>query len=243
MTDLSHLTFGEVAALAPKHDPGTCDRDGCGKCKPKGKSQAPAIKANPHNVSPPSKPSLPKHLNPDAIATELEKAARAIRASGQETWARFHDWQPAPRIPTFPGPDDEQDETGRPIRRERSSEDERERLENAQAGLYWTELAVVAPRLYDTAVRMTRLVDIANIPNRKGSVSNLQGCELCTQAGLKEGGKPIPFDHHSNVGERLSRDMYLCQPHYLYVQRHDHAPTAEQTRHWSATGTWKVKTR
>lgn len=232
----------EFPAYDPKvHDSDTCTRVPCGRCKPQGPPRAPAILPNPHDAAPPAAPFIPKHLNPFALASELERTARTLREAGQETWLRFDDWTPSPRIPTYPGPDDEQDEEGKPLRRLRSVDDERDRIEDAQAGRYWLELAALILRVDADSRRLCRLVEIANHPNRKGSVSNTQGCELCTQAGLKQNGQPVPFDHRSNVGERLPRDMFLCQPHYLYVQRHDHAPTAEQTRHWSATGTWKVK--
>lgn len=228
--------------IRPPHDPATCTRVPCGRCRPHESPQPPAILPNPHDAAPPPRPSIPKHLDPLALAAELEQTAKALRESGEKTWLRIHDWTPTPRIPTYPGPDDEEDEDGRPVRPPRSAEDERDRFEDVQAGRYWSELAAIVPRVDADTRRLRRLVAIANIPNRKGSVSNTQGCELCAQAGVKDNGKPVPFDHHSNVNERLPRDMFLCQPHYLYVQRHDHAPTSEQTRHWSATGTWKVKT-
>ena len=242
MSAIDRPEFADLALLRLPHNPATCTRVPCGQCKPPSRAQAPAILPNPHDAAPPRPAYIPPHLDPITLAGELEHAAKVLRASGQDTWQRLHDWTPAPRIPTYPGPDDEdEDEEGKPVRPVRSIEDERDHLEKAQASRYWSELATLVPRIDADTRRIRRLVEIANTPNRKGSVSNSQGCELCTQAGLKHNGQPVPFDHHSNVGERLPRDMFLCQPHYLYVQRHDHAPTAEQTRHWSATGTWKVK--
>lgn len=232
----------------PPHDPATCSRVPCGKCRVQAKPQAPAIPANPHDVSPPSRPSLPKHLDPIAIAEALEGAARALRKTGRPTWQRFHDWTPTPRIPAYPGPDDEQDEDGKVKRPARTIEDERERLEDAQAGKYWAELAATAPRIFADANRLARLVDIANHPNRKGAVSNVQGCELCAAAGLKDGKNPIPFDHHGSVAGRLLRDTYLCDGHYRVIYRHGDPsrpgafiPTADQTRRWWTTGTWRLK--
>ena len=228
--------------IRPPHNPETCTRVPCGRCRPHEAPKPPVILPNPHDAAPPAGPYIPKHLDPLALADELEQTAQALRKSGAKTWQRIHDWTPTPRIPTYPGPDDEEDEDGTPVRPPRSTEEERNRLEDAQASRYWSELAAIIPRVDADTRRLRRLVAIANVPNRKGSVSNAQGCELCTTAGVKANGQPVPFDHHSNVGERLPRNMFLCQPHYLYVQRHDHAPTCEQTRHWSATGTWKVKT-
>lgn len=232
--------FSDLALIRPPHNPETCTRVPCGRCKPSGPSQAPGIVPNPHNAAPPAPAYIPPHLNPLTLASELEETARLLREHGDKTWHRFDDWTPTPQIPTYPGPDD--DDEGQPVRRERSAEDERDRWERVQAGRYWSELTTVVPRVSADAHRLRRLVEIARHPNHKGSVSNSQGCELCTAAGLKQNGQPVPFDHRSNVGERLPRDMFLCQAHYLYIQRHDHAPTTEQTRHWSATGTWKVKT-
>jgi len=223
----------------PKHDPDTCQRQPCRRCQPPGVSAAPKVRDNPHDAAPSPRSSLPKDLDPISLAQTFEAAAKALRATGVVTWQRLHDWRPTPHIPTYPGPDDDGEQKQRPPR---SAAEEQDRLENAQASRYWTELSTTAPRARADAQRITRLCDIANHPNRKGSVSNTQGCELCTLAGLKQNGAAVPFDHRSNVGERLERDMFLCQPHYLYVQRHDHPPTTEQTRHWSTTGTWKVKT-
>lgn len=235
------MSVFETDLRAP-HNPETCTRVPCGRCKPKGTAQAPAILPNPHNAADPPPRPIPHHLDPLSLADALEQTAKALRESGETSWHKFNDWTPTPRIPTYPGPDDDEDPDGQPVRPTRSAEDERDRLEEAQAGRYWSEIATIVPRVDADTRRLKTLVAIATKPNRKGSVSNAQGCELCAAAGVKQNGQPVPFDHHSNVGERLPRNMYLCQPHYLYVQRHDHAPTNDQTRHWSATGTWKVKT-
>lgn len=216
----------------PLHDPETCTRVPCGRCKPPSPSRAPGIIPNPHNTQGPSKPTLPKSLDPDALVDELEPILRDFRKQGRDAGNLFADWTVRPRIPTFPEANDGH---------ERSIEDQRNHLENAKAAAYWSEWLTLLPRLRDDARRLKALMKIAGEPNRIGSVSNVQGCELCADSGVKQDGKPVPFDHRSNVGERLPRDMFLCQAHYLYVQRHDHAPTREQTRHWSTTGTWKVK--
>lgn len=68
-----------------------------------------------------------------------------------------------------------------------------------------------------------------------------KGCDLCTDARLEQDGAPIPWDHKGNVGGRLTRDLFLCGPHYYFVYNHGYEPTSDQTRHWWATGAWKIR--
>lgn len=68
-----------------------------------------------------------------------------------------------------------------------------------------------------------------------------KGCDLCTDAGLKQDGQPIPWEHKGNVAGRLPKDMHLCNAHYYFVYNRGYAPSSDQTRHWWTTGTWKVR--
>lgn len=234
----------------PPHDPSTCTREHCGRCNPPapGPASAPAIPSNPHGVGTPRRPVPRLAVDPDVLAGHMQKALDALRAGGDETWVRFDAWTHSPRIPTFANqPDDEPDEDGKPKRPTRSMEDERDRMLDAQAASYWGELSALVARLDPDLQRLKELVQIANQPRPHTPKALIQGCELCTAAGLKQGKEPIPFDHRGNVAGRLSRDMFLCDGHYRIIYRHGDptrpgwVPTSEQTRRWYATGTWRVK--
>jgi hypothetical protein len=65
-----------------------------------------------------------------------------------------------------------------------------------------------------------------------------KGCDQCTTAGRKVDGEPIPWEHpRTDVNGRLPRGMFLCDPHYRFVQKHGHLPTGKQEkRHASGLG-------
>lgn len=184
----------------------------------------------------------------DELASTLEKAAKALRSPAAGiAEGRFDDWTKRGRIPTYPGPDDDEapelgpDGKPKPKAPPVSTADaERDRLENEQAARYQDEWRTLKKRAEADALRIARLVEIGNPPRPKAAPDNMQGCELCTEAGLKKDGKVIPYEHTSNVGERLHRDKRLCTPHYDYIRKHDVEPSKDQTRHWWSHGTWKV---
>lgn len=76
--------------IRPPHDPDTCTREGCGRCRIQSKTKAPTIGVNPHDAdAPPAPPDatvhsigLPKHPDPFTIAAAFEEAAKAIRSRG-----------------------------------------------------------------------------------------------------------------------------------------------------------------
>lgn len=78
----------ELERLRPAHDPATCERGNCGRCRPAKATTAPPVGPNPHDASaPPPKPDptvrsigLPAHPDPNTIASALEEAAKAIRS-------------------------------------------------------------------------------------------------------------------------------------------------------------------
>lgn len=73
-----------------RHDPATCERSVCGKCRVQGKTRAPVIPVNPHDADAPPPPpdravhsiGLPRHSAPMEIAKRLRELARALEDEG-----------------------------------------------------------------------------------------------------------------------------------------------------------------
>lgn len=74
------------------HDPATCKRDACGRCRPK-EGAPPAIPPNPHDAEEPSPRPGPLTLVPsDTLVKLLEETLDCHRRRGQETWNRSYAW-------------------------------------------------------------------------------------------------------------------------------------------------------
>ena len=92
-------------------------------------------------------------IDPDKLADHLTNTAQAVRARGDVTWGRVHDW-------TLPG--------RMPARGERGggmgpgAPDERidDRREDAAAARYHTEMQALTKRLDADLARLTRIISI-----------------------------------------------------------------------------------
>ena len=73
-----------------KHDPASCERVPCGRCRPSKPPSPPVIARNPHDAAVPPIPpdaavasiGLPRHPTPFEIAGVLEDTAKALRRDG-----------------------------------------------------------------------------------------------------------------------------------------------------------------
>jgi hypothetical protein len=61
-------------------------------------------------------------------------------------------------------------------------------------------------------------------------------CELCGQAGLDR--DPARY---ARALEGLPHPMWVCQPHYDFVAKHQATPTPDQTRHHDESGSWRIR--
>lgn len=168
MTDLSHLSFEEVAALAPKHDPAACARPGCRRCAGPHAASPPKVKPNPHDAAKQNhrEPSpfdpLVKPLRtvaasmPDPLGKSMLTLADAIAIHGDERWQRLLAWErhtlTVSLVREEPGEDTDDD--GRPIRRQVSSQTEEERFDDVRAGRYAEDARQATMRMRTLLMRM-----------------------------------------------------------------------------------------
>lgn len=192
----------------------------------------------------------------ERLATIGHRVMAAIEKDGRDTVLMFASWRLGAQKP---GPVDEKpcavcrlmtpycrcspDEKAPTV-------DRRDRDADRRTAGYAAEYGSLLARLERDLLRVEELHAVAKRPDApKPAPHNQQGCELCSAAGLKRDGKPIPFEHTSNVGDRLNRDMRLCDGHYWVIYRQavtgkmgkGWTPSPAQTRHWWTTGTWKLK--
>lgn len=179
--------FADLAAQAPKHDPASCRREPCGKCRPSGAPNPP--KPVDHNARPAQPPRI---LAVDQLHGMLTTTTRDLEHLGVQTWRAFADWTSSPqhaRDTLRGGGLASPDGDGR-------SDD---RIENArldrQAAAYHDELDRLTRRLDVDLQRLRILLRIAN-PDRP---SSLRPGELTNAQLIADGWCPSCFRNHQHL--------------------------------------------
>src|SRR5690606_7205038 len=157
MTDLfagedERVPFSVLAARAPHHDPTTCTREPCSRCRPKDKPRVPT--PVDHQVRGPVAPAKIRPVDPDTITDALTEALRVWRPLGSSTIDRFTDWE-RPRLP-------DSQERGGGAGGTASVDTIRDRIEDHQANRYAEELSHLLRRLNSDLNRLVTLVQIAH---------------------------------------------------------------------------------
>lgn len=159
------VPFRVLAARAPKHDPASCTREPCSRCRPKAKPRVPPPidhqvarhRLNPTNPWVPLAPLLRTmaKVMPADLAKQMTDLADAIRDHGQERWERLLAWEHLTPpggislVHTEPGDDDEEErDDTRPRTPTISLTEEQLRHLDHAAGRYAAEARVAAARLH-----------------------------------------------------------------------------------------------
>lgn len=95
--------FASLAARVPHHDPATCQREPCGRCRPKDKPRPPKpidhqVAHQRPSITNPWAPLAPllrrmAKVMPADLAKQMTDLADAIRDHGQERWERLLAWE------------------------------------------------------------------------------------------------------------------------------------------------------
>lgn len=193
MSNLSDLQeFEALDARRTKHDPETCTRQPCGRCRtsPPPPTQivvgSIADERRKGQIDKPARPML--NVEPQHLASSLQRTARTLTDAaetigkiparlqqyGPQTWRRVLDWEQR-ELPRSE-PDDE-DEDAREARKQATSDERREDIaSDAHASLYAEEMRRLTTRiqarqrllekgchaLADDLSRLDRIVSIAN---------------------------------------------------------------------------------
>lgn len=144
--------FAALASRAPHHDPATCTREPCSRCRPKDKPRVPT--PVDHQARGPVAPAKLRPVDPDTITDALTEALRVWRPLGESTIDRFAAWQ-QPRLP-------DTGERGGGDGGAAAIDTIKDRIENSQANRYAAELAALTSRLRTDLARLTTLVQIAH---------------------------------------------------------------------------------
>lgn len=158
MTDLfideddDRVPFSVLAARAPAHDPSTCRREPCSRCRPKATPRTP----DPidRQVRGPVPLAKIRTVDPDKLTDALTEALRTWRPLGASTIDRFAAWQ-QPRLP-------DTGERGGGDGGTAAIDTIKDRIENSQATRYAHELATLTQRIHADLARLTTLVQIAH---------------------------------------------------------------------------------
>lgn len=157
MTDLfidedDRVPFSVLAARAPQHDPASCTREPCSRCRPKSKPRTPP--PIDRQVRGPVPLAKIRTVDPDMLTDALTEALRTWRPLGASTIDRFAAWQ-QPRLP-------DTGERGGGDGGTAAIDTIKDRIENSQANRYAHELDQLTSRLCSDLARLTTLVQIAH---------------------------------------------------------------------------------
>lgn len=215
-----------------RHDPETCTRDYCGRCKPSGEPDLPPLVD--HDVA------VPTDQQVRQVNEQVAKWSDAVDLwshAGAGMLARASAWQVS--NDALLRPDDGSDEDQDEARREsRSDKDRRESMWDAQAARYADELAALLKRVDADMARLTRLNEIL-CPDQPHQLTNREllsaqiaaegwcvschrdagwceplwegrsrdGCQWCAKWRRSEGGWPplaLVKWRHRNPGRQLT---------------------------------------
>lgn len=167
MSDLSRLSFEEVAARAPKHDPAACTRPGCRRCAGPHDASPPKVGRNPHDAAkrnhrePSPWDALVQPLRTVAASMpDLSKSmltlAEAITVHGDDRWQRLLAWEKHQLSVSLvrEEPDEETDEDGRTLRQV-SARTQEDRDDDRRASRYANDARQATRRLLDTLAAPT----------------------------------------------------------------------------------------
>lgn len=144
--------FAALASRAPHHDPTTCTREPCSRCRPKDKPRVPT--PVDHQARGPVAPAKLRPVDPDTITNALTEALRTWRPLGSSTIDRFTDWERL-RLP-------DSQERGGGDGGTASDDTVKDRRDDWQTNQYARELAALTSRLRTDLARLTALVQIAH---------------------------------------------------------------------------------
>lgn len=144
--------FAALASRAPHHDPATCTREPCSRCRPKAKPHLPP--PIDRQVRGPVPPAKIRTVDPDKLTDALTEALRTWRPLGESTIDRFAAWEHAPQPASG--------ERGGGDGGATSDDTARDRLDDRQASRYRHELATLTQRIHADLSRLTTLVQIAH---------------------------------------------------------------------------------
>lgn len=160
--------FAALASRAPHHDPTTCTREPCSRCRPKDKPRVPT--PVDHQARGPVAPAKIRPVDPDTITDALTEALRTWRPLGSSTIDRFTDWE-QPRLP-------DSQERGGGDGGTASVDTIRDRIEDHQANRYAEELSHLLRRLNSDLNRLVTLVQIAHPEPRVLRHSDMTAAQL-----------------------------------------------------------------
>lgn len=175
--------FAALASRAPHHDPTTCTREPCSRCRPKDKPRVPT--PVDHQVR---TPPTPRVVAVDRLHQQLRVTADDLTHLGATTWRRFADWQEHP-------------DHGRSTLRGGGLADAKtdDRIQDEQldrqAARYFDELATITRRLEADLSRLRQLFRIAN-PDRPPSLTT---GELSTAQLIADGWCPSCFRNDKHL--------------------------------------------
>ena len=150
------------------HDPQSCTRIPCGRCRPKDKPRVPT--PVDHQARGPVAPAKLRPVDPDTITDALTEALRTWRPLGASTIDRFTDWE-RPRLP-------DSQERGGGDGGAASVDTIRDRIEDHRATRYAEELSHLLRRLNSDLNRLVTLVQIAHPEPRVLRHSDMTATQL-----------------------------------------------------------------
>lgn len=115
----------------------------------------------------------------------------------------------------------------------------------------WTTSASDKVRLAATLVQ--QVIGLLDLIDEDRGVERIvpPGCQWCDEAGVTEQGvtgldretgkakgDPVPWAHRTSY---LNQQVFLCKPHYRYLDEQAGKPTTEQTRWHAEHGRWRVR--